>query len=589
MSDEELERDRQRFLDALLASGSHGKVIVAGPGTGKTYSFKKLLEVSPEPRLVLTFINNLIADLDRELGKVAEVKTFHRFCRGLLHHLAPGGITHDVDYYPPLTRILAADVGVLLQRNVTQSDLEAVLHTLAETDEILAAAIRCGDYYNAVGHTDAVFRMVRHFDDRPEDMPAYGQIVVDEYQDFSPLEVRLIGQLSTVSPTLVVGDDDQALYGFKHASADFLRELATGGLYERFELPYCSRCTDVLVAATNHVVTVARAQGLLEGRLDKRFDSYSPTKRPDSERYPKIVHARCTVQTRKAPLMARYIEQQIRAIPTAEVETSEQGHYPTVLVVGPVQFASRIYTHLAERFRNVEYKRSEQSELSLLDGYRRLLDDPDSRLGWRIVAQVDQVDGLPTIIAQAIDEGRELSVLLSEEYRRRHSELIELLRKLRDVEPLDEQEVLQLEAAVEMSLLDVQQRLDLAIEAGEDEDDEAVEELAATERPARDELPEPRIVVTSLVGAKGLQACHVFVVGVNERHFPWDNSSPTDDEVCQLIVALTRATKSCHVVSTGRFGAQQVAESVFVQWLHDFIERVEVNAQYFRAQGGALA
>src|SRR5206468_11582825 len=136
-----------------------------------------------------------------------------------------------------------------------------------------------------------------------------------------------IGQLSTVSPTLVVGDDDQALYGFKHASPDFLRELATGGLYERFELPYCSRCTDVLVRAANHVVAVARGEGLLEGRLDKRFDSYSPTKRPDSERYPRIVHAGCTVQTQKAPLMARYIEQQIREIPIEDVEASELGHY----------------------------------------------------------------------------------------------------------------------------------------------------------------------------------------------------------------------------------------------------------------------
>jgi superfamily I DNA/RNA helicase len=129
--------------------------------------------------------------------------------------------------------------------------------------------------------------------------------VVDEYQDFSPLEVEFIDQLATVSPTLIVGDDDQALYGFKHASPEFLRRLATGGVYERFELPYCSRCTAVLVDAVNRVVQVAHENGLLAGRIEKRFDSFVPAKGPDSERYPRIIHAQCTVQNARAPYMAR--------------------------------------------------------------------------------------------------------------------------------------------------------------------------------------------------------------------------------------------------------------------------------------------
>ena len=56
-----------------------------------------------------------------------------------------------------------------------------------------------------------MYRLVRHFDRYPEDIPPYSQVVVDEYQDFSALEVLLIDQLSSVSPMLVVGGDDQAL------------------------------------------------------------------------------------------------------------------------------------------------------------------------------------------------------------------------------------------------------------------------------------------------------------------------------------------------------------------------------------------
>jgi len=223
MDKPDLERQRQRFLDALLESDARLKLIVAGPGTGKTYSFKRLLETKPDPKLVLTFINNLVEDLARELGHIADVRTFHSFSRGLLHRLAPGRISHAVDYYPPFTRILAADATHLLARRIEERDVERVFHTLDVSNEILEAALSCGDYYDAVGHTDSVYRVVNHFEQHPGDIPAYSQVVVDEFQDFSALEVRLIEQLSSVSPTLIVGDDDQALYGFKHASPRYLR------------------------------------------------------------------------------------------------------------------------------------------------------------------------------------------------------------------------------------------------------------------------------------------------------------------------------------------------------------------------------
>jgi len=45
------------------------------------------------------------------------------------------------------------------------------------------------------------------------------------------------------------------------------------------------------------------------------------------------------------------------------------------------------------------------------------------------------------------------------------------------------------------------------------------------------------------MGAKGLQASHVYIVGVNESHFPAENNAPNEAEVCQLLVALTRARK----------------------------------------------
>ena len=580
-SDAHLEAERERFLDDLLASDAHLKLIVAGPGTGKTFSFRKVLETRPEPKLVLTFINSLVADLERELGGLAEVKTFHRFCHGMLHRYLPEGVTHDVDYHPPVTQILAVDVSSLLGSDVRGSDIEGALHNLESENQILTTAVQCGNYYNAVGHADCVYRVSRHFEDHPEVVPRYSQIVVDEFQDFNLLEVRLIELLSAVSPTLVVGDDDQALYEFKHASASYLRELVSTGKYEEFPLPYCSRCTEVLVDAVNRVVEVARGRGLLEGRLSKSFYCYTPSKRFDSKRYPSIIHAQCTVQTKRAPYMTRYIKEQIREIPDDDVEESCRGNYPTVLVVGPVQFTDRIYPELSGLFRNVNYKRSEQPRPSLLDGYVRLLCNPASRLGWRIIAHLDEPDRLHDSVRTAMRDGKDIADYLPSSYRERHTQVADLLRSVRDQAALQTEEVLQLERALQIGLDELKLRLDLGAEQTEAQP----EEQAPEEPPDEDaRQQEPRIVVATLVGAKGLQASHVFVVGVNGGHFPRDNRCPTDSEVCQLIVALTRATKCCHLISCTRFGATWgLQDSVFTRWLAEHLQPVVINAAHFGA------
>lgn len=94
-------------------------------------------------------------------------------------------------------------------------------------------------------------------------------------------------------------------------------------------------------------------------------------------------------------------------------------------------------------------------------------------------------------------------------------------------------------------------------------------------------VAEPSILVTSLMGAKGLQASHVFVVGVNDGHFPRSNEGPTDDEVCQLLVALTRARESCSIVSTRNFGGKWLNDSIFTKWLEPFLEDTVIDKRHF--------
>lgn len=78
-----VEQELQAATDRILQSDSRKKLTVAGPGTGKTFIFRRLLEQcagQPDERLVLTFINNLKDDIERSVWHLAQVSTLHGYC-----------------------------------------------------------------------------------------------------------------------------------------------------------------------------------------------------------------------------------------------------------------------------------------------------------------------------------------------------------------------------------------------------------------------------------------------------------------------------------------------------------------------------
>ena len=78
------EDELREAIEQIVRSTSNKKLIVAGPGTGNTSVFRRLLEATRgerNTRLVLTFINNLKNDLDEGLHDLASVFTLHGYCQ----------------------------------------------------------------------------------------------------------------------------------------------------------------------------------------------------------------------------------------------------------------------------------------------------------------------------------------------------------------------------------------------------------------------------------------------------------------------------------------------------------------------------
>ena len=111
------EVERRECLQNILESKAPKKLIVAGAGTGKTFTFREVLQLRAHGNnLVMTFIRKLVADMEAGFGAVAEVKKFHAYCKKVLHER-----NGRVELVPYLTRIIESDAD-LLGRALTDFD-----------------------------------------------------------------------------------------------------------------------------------------------------------------------------------------------------------------------------------------------------------------------------------------------------------------------------------------------------------------------------------------------------------------------------------------------------------------------------------
>ena len=277
---------REAATNSILKDDSKKKVIVAGPGTGKTHLFVELF-ASKEgtDKLTLTFINALVEDLSLALRGISDVKTLHGYA---LSHFRE----FKVKIFPDMPELIREDGNVLLSLDL---NFEDKIHEMDESDRHLDFYRERRKYYGHFGYSDIIFGLVRLFQNKPEAISSYSQIVVDEFQDFNRLEVTLIELLTTKSPTLIAGDDDQALYDFKKSHPKYIRELHGDDRpdYTSLPLPFCSRSTKVVVEVVNDIVTEATKQGFLKRRVPKRYEYFPcPEKDKESADEPNLIHKR---------------------------------------------------------------------------------------------------------------------------------------------------------------------------------------------------------------------------------------------------------------------------------------------------------
>lgn len=517
-------RERQEILQKILLSKSKRKMIVAGAGTGKTYTFKEILKSNKgTANIAMTFIRLLRDEMEGAVGEYADVRTFHEFCKKILHERRGG-----FSLYPNLTDIIKMDATHI---KLNCGNFDEKFQTIDESGNEIEFYLKRGDYYNTVSFNDSVYRMWRELQKDLSILDDFNQIVIDEFQDFNPLEVAFINELEKKGNILIVGDDDQAVYDARFSTPRHLREKFGSGQYETFELPFCSRCTEVIVKATNSVLKWAVESGKLPGRVEKRYECFIELKDEESSKYPTITTARLT----NIAALRKYINSEIRKISPEEIAESwqEGKEYPTVLIVGARQYLNPIYKSLSEVTLNLTFKQSEKQDVRICDGYRFLSQNIKSNLGWRIISNFFlSVADLETIVNKS-DDGTPMIDLLSKEFTILHTKIVGIILKFNKENENNDLLSKELQKLVTKDIFE----------------EIAGEFLASKEVVSVPDKSQPSILLTSYQGCKGMSAGFVFIVGANNGVMPRDIDHITDVEICQFVVALTRTRKKCYILS----------------------------------------
>lgn len=564
--------ERNAAIEKIVSSKVGRRLILSGPGTGKTYSFAQALTEKPHSNQVITFIRLLVKDMTPVLKDRSDVQTFHSYAIGVLHKIGAKGLSNNFRVYPHLPRLLEREVALIAGEWKSAGHFDQAMQTLA-LDEATFVYLGAAAYYDTVSFVDVVYRLRERLLEKPDLTPIHELLVVDEIQDFTRLEVELIHQLGEASPVLAAGDDDQAIYSRRHASPEVVRQMARTGRWEIFALPFCSRCTPVVVAAVHDILKAATKNALLRNRLSKPFECYMPDKEQDGKKYPKINVAECSVDRPGAHMPARYVLDVVSKIPQKDIAESYEGFgYPTVLLIGPSNFTEPVVQALEKAGYPVSRRDEPEPDIDILDGYLILRDEQYSRIGWRIVIECNPPPQNDAILRQAVVQAAELRDLLDGGYVAKHLATVALLTRIGNGDQLLPEERVAVEAATDRSFDELQSLLVPAPAAV----------LAVDET-------KPSVLVATYVGAKGLSGGHVFVVGMNEGFLP-RGAQVTDEDVRLLLVALTRTRKECHLIWVKWYGKPhgehkippQLKPSRLLNWIaKDRLAEAVVNAAYF--------
>ena len=592
------QREAARHIDGAM-------LILAGAGSGKTLTITTRLayligEVGIDPlnTLTLTFTNKAATEMKlRALNLIRSSQpsanpllcTFHKF--GLLFlklymrelNRANNFVIIDIDDKKKIIKEFENSIAT----NIVSNEISRYKNMLLSPEEIISSSVipafiggranyekiakayKSYEEYlaanNLVDFDDLLCLTYRILDSNPslcnQISNRYKYITIDEYQDTNELQYKLLRKLCAAHENVVVvGDDDQSIYGWRGAKIENIlnfKDQFSSVKVVRLEENY--RSSSNILNAANELIDHNR------NRLGKKLISTKKDNKDieilqnsDEESEAKIISARIAklINDGEHPTQIAILYR-INALSRALEEGLIANGVP-YKIVGGIKFYER-----AEIKDIISYLRlilNPHDDFSL----ERIINRPKRGLGKVGFNKLSEFAFNNKIsLYEAIlrmDEG-----LLGKKVFTALNELARDIAELREAEPKDL--VFELENKFGLKefykqspdgddrLLNIDEFYGSINQKIENNPDFSLEEFLndITLQSDQDRISEDAISIMSVHASKGLEFEHVFIIGLEEGFFPLISDECDIEEERRLgYVAITRA-KSDLVLSSSNF------------------------------------
>ncbi|MFH1611619.1 MAG: ATP-dependent helicase [Patescibacteria group bacterium] len=620
----------------VVQNGDGPVLVLAGAGSGKTrtitYRVAWLLEhgVSPRNILLLTFTNKaaheMISRVNLLLGTESVgiwAGTFHSIANRLLRiHARRLGFESNFsildqedsrDLISLCLKELAIDTkarrfpspSVLQElfsfaRNkgidipeVVENRNPRFLHLLPDIGNVFQAYENLKKAQNSMDFDDLLLKLLflLESDEQVREQLArqFEYVLVDEFQDTNSIQARIVQWLSSTHHNLfVVGDDAQSIYSFR--AADILNILSFPDTYHGAKTYYLTknyRSTPEILSIANEVISKNSKQ------FEKQLQAIV-----GSGDMPFYVPAQSQAQE------AHYVADVIERLHVVGEDPSQ------IAVLFRAAFHSQaLEFELMRRDIAYEYRGGmkffERAHVKDAIAYLRIIHNPKDVAAWMRALRIHAGIGLITAqkIAKAgsslkkIDEAFLITPVSGAKAGQGWTSFLNLLRALQQSmkipadylralagssiykdyleheypnasERLDDLEQLVAFADQYMELQAFLDDVSLTQEYGNKQEDRGV----------------PKIVLSTVHQAKGLEWNHVFVINLSEGAFPHKNCSSEEEieeERRLFYVAITRARKNLHLTypMTGGRGYEFQSPSMFLDDIpNEKLQRVELKS-----------
>ena len=283
------QREAVKYLDGPL-------LVLAGAGSGKTRVITQKISYlideagySPKEIAAITFTNKAALEMRERVSKLMQGKsikgltiaTFHslglqmlRAEASLLGYKPQFSILDSSDSFKILSDVLATTDKQLLRKtqwqisnwknafiNPDQAKAtadEELTHAAAKVYQIYQQTLKA---YQAVDFDDLIKLPVELFEQHDEALNKWQRklqyLLIDEYQDTNACQYKLVKMLTGVRGQFTaVGDDDQAIYGWRGADVENLRQLTEDfSKLKVIKLEQNYRSTVRILRAANQVIS----------------------------------------------------------------------------------------------------------------------------------------------------------------------------------------------------------------------------------------------------------------------------------------------------------------------------------------------